>query len=151
MKSAEAADVILNLDSSVIGDRQRGLAALKGIAAELHTLDGRVMRVYDLMDKAGRVFAFEVNNAMLGRGGVARVVERIAGATITKRYRLFRWDGDDEFCHFEVDGALFVVWEPWGDSNQYWIGPADARVWVPQIEKVRDAFLRARAAFGFVW
>jgi len=39
------------------------------------------MKVYDLKDDEGRVFAFEVDNSVLGRHGLCRVVRGIPGAT----------------------------------------------------------------------
>ena len=41
------------------------------------------MKVYDLKDKDGRVFAFEVHNLLLSRRGVCNVVRTIPGARIT--------------------------------------------------------------------
>ena len=40
----------------------------------------------------------------------------------------------------------FVVWEPFGDNDRYWIGPRPLR-WVPEIEEVREAFARAPVLF----
>lgn len=100
------------------------------------------MRVYDLPDKEGRTVAFEVNNFFLWRWGVIRIISRIPGARITWRPSL-SWFSPEVFCKFELDGIAFEAWEPFGDSSRYWIGP-DPVHWVPQIEKVREAFLSAR-------
>ena len=106
------------------------------------------MKVYDLKDKNGRVFAFEVNNFLLGRRGVGKVVRTIPGARITRAPRLF--SGDDEFCEFEVEGKVFVAWEPWGDNSRYWIGPRPPE-WCEQVATVREAFVRYRPLRLWSW
>ena len=123
--------------------------ATRSLSAKLRVANlstgGANVRVYDLKDEEGRVFAFEVDNAMLGRGGARRLVRRIPGARVA--------DGpaanSDEFCHFEVDGVQFRIWDPWGDNSRYWVGPVEAR-WAPQCEKVHQAFRRAHALFGLI-
>ena len=102
------------------------------------------MRVYDLKDAGGRVFAFEVSNFMLGRRGVRRVVRRIPNARVLS----FRGRAE-EFCEFEVEGTKFVAWEPWNDNSLYWIGPKPPEP-TPHLSKVREAFERARPVFGFL-
>jgi hypothetical protein len=74
------------------------------------------MRVYDLHDEEGRIFAFEVKNFFLQRRGVFRIVSRIPGSRIVGEPS-FSWFGPDTFCRFEVDGVEFEAWEPFGDSD----------------------------------
>jgi len=102
------------------------------------------MKVYDLKDTEGRVFAFEVDNLFLGRRSACRVVRAIAGARIVREQRPLSWR-HDEFCEFEVEGITFVISEDWGDSSRYWIGPIPPRA-VPEIDQVRAAFLRKSTA-----
>ena len=99
------------------------------------------MRVYDLKDKVGRTFAFEVRNFFLDRQGCIRVISSIPGARIVWRPSL-TWFSPDVFVKFELDGVTFEAWEPYGDSDSYWIGPESVR-FVAQLENVREAFLRA--------
>ena len=100
------------------------------------------MRLYDLQDQEGRVFAFEVKNFLLARSTACNIASKIPGVQILKRPRFLSWFRDeDEFCEFELDGIRFVVWEPFGDNDVYWIGPKPPR-WVPQIATVREAFGR---------
>jgi len=103
---------------------------------------GALMKVYDLHDKEGRTFAFEVNNFLSWRLGIIRIIAKIPGARITWRPSLTLFS-PEVFCKFELDGIAFEAWEPFGDSNRYWIGPDPAQ-WVPQVEKVREAFIRAK-------
>lgn len=103
------------------------------------------MRVYDLKDDQGRVFAFEVPNLLLGRRGLARVVKSIPGARLIRAPVLLSWFREEEFCEWELDGVRFVAWEPFGDNNRYWVGPTDPPAWHPQIETVRRAFVETSA------
>lgn len=79
------------------------------------------MRTYDVTDKHGRTFAFEIDNVWMDRASVAAVVRTILGARLKELH--VSWFGPDEFCEFEVGGITFVAWEPWGDNSRYWIGP----------------------------
>lgn len=97
------------------------------------------MKIYDLIDAEGRIFAFEVSNSFLSRSTACRVARDIPGAKLIRAPRIF--PGEDEFCEFELEGITFVLWEPWGDNSRYWIGPRPER-WVPQLAAVRYAFSR---------
>ena len=105
------------------------------------------MRVYDLTDELGRIYAFEVDTTLLGRRGACNVAARIPGVRIVRRHRLF--SGDEEFCEFELDGQRFKAWEPFGDNSRYWIGPEPPK-WCPQIERVRAAFVQHPPLLGFL-
>jgi hypothetical protein len=100
------------------------------------------MRVYDIRDQAGRVFAFEVSSTFLLRRGAIRVASKIPGSRVTWRPSIFPF-GLDVFCKFEIEGTAFKISEDFGDSSRFWIGPDPPR-WVPQTERVREAFLSAR-------
>jgi hypothetical protein len=93
------------------------------------------MKVYDLLDKEGRLFAFELNNFFISRRRICAIVRQIPGVRIIRTVEPL--SKEDEFCEFEVDGCLFLVWEPWGDSNRFWIGPK-SKEWAPQVKIVRD-------------
>jgi hypothetical protein len=97
------------------------------------------MRMYDLTDPEGRIFAFEISNLWITRRGVSAVAEAIPGATVTENPRRLGWPLHEEFCEFVVDGQAFTAWEPFGDNSRYWIGPSPPR-WCPQVDTVRMAF-----------
>jgi hypothetical protein len=97
------------------------------------------MRIYDIPDQAGQVFAFEVKNWYLTRSTACKIASKISGARVIKRPKFLSDFREEEFCAFELDGVTFVMWEPFGDSNVYWIGPAEPRP-VPELEIVREAF-----------
>ena len=99
------------------------------------------MKTYGLIDQSGRVFAFEVSVLGLGRRGLCRVAATVPGALVTKRPRFLSWFRQDEFCRFRVDGDDYAAMEPFGDNSRYWVGPDPPR-WLPQTQRVRDAFER---------
>ena len=88
------------------------------------------------------MFAFEVSNFFRTRGGVVNVIAAIPGVCVVRSPKFLSSFREDEFCEFEFEGVRFVAWEPFGDSNCYWIGPELSR-WVPQIEQLRAAFEKA--------
>jgi hypothetical protein len=100
------------------------------------------MRVYDLVDQQGRVFAFEVENTGLGRRGACAIVNEIPGSTMVRRPRAWSWLREEEFCEFEVNGRRFVIEEPYGDNSRYWIGP-EPPAWCEEVDVVRRAFADA--------
>jgi hypothetical protein len=100
------------------------------------------MEIYDLRDVEGRVFAFQVANTYLGRHGACRIARRIPGAHVVRSQRRFAWSNRDDFCEFELGGVTFVIEEPFGDNNRYWIGP-NPRHYTAQTAVVRDIFARA--------
>jgi hypothetical protein len=95
------------------------------------------MKVYDLHDKEGRVFAFEIENVVIGRQGVCHVVSRIPGTTLLRRpVRFLSWFRESTFCEFELEGVRFAADEGlWGDDSRYWVGAEPSR-WVPQLQAV---------------
>jgi hypothetical protein len=95
------------------------------------------VRTYDLHDAEGRVYAFEVSS-LLGRRGAVRVIRSIPAARVTRTPVALSWLREETFCEFELDDVRFVVWEPFGDSSRYWIGPEPVRR-VPQLDKIRFA------------
>jgi hypothetical protein len=102
------------------------------------------MKVHDLIDKEGRVFAFEVNNVFLSRRRLCKLVRAIPEVVIHKApgFRSY-FKGDEEFCEFEIRGQKFVAWEPFGDNSRYWIGPKPP-LWCEQVEIVRSAFMNRK-------
>ncbi len=99
------------------------------------------MKIYDLHDVENKVFAFEVSTLGIRRRGVCRVVETIPDAVFVRRPKCLSWFRESSFCEFIVDGETYVVEEPFGDNSRYWVGPTPPR-WLPQTEKVREAFAR---------
>jgi hypothetical protein len=100
------------------------------------------MRVHDLTDAQGRVFAFEVSNAVIGRGGACLIVSQIPGSQIVRGPRSWSWFREEQLCEFDVEGRRFVILEPFGDNSRYWVGPVPPQ-WCEQVDVVRNAFAQA--------
>lgn len=101
------------------------------------------MKLYDLKDESGRIFAFQVDN--FGRHRACRFVGKIPGVVVLRRQRHFQFLSEDESCEFELEGQRFVIYEPWGDNSRYWVGPEPPQ-WCPQVERVRNAFAAYKAS-----
>ena len=95
------------------------------------------MKIYDLKDKEGRTFAFEVSS-LLGRRKLCKLIQSIPEIKILKAPN-FRSRHEDEFCEFEIQGQKFVAWEPFADNSRFWIGPKPT-IWCKQVEIVRSIF-----------
>jgi hypothetical protein len=96
------------------------------------------MKIHDLVESASGLGAFEVDNHFLTRRRACRIAASVSGAAVVKTSRLFR-DSDD-FCHFKIGDATYVIEEPFGDNSRYWIGPKESGR--------RDDLAVIRAAFA---
>ncbi len=103
------------------------------------------VKTYDIHDPNNRLLAFEISNTFVGRRVICRMVELIPGATIIRRPKALSWLRESSFCEFTLDGEVYEIEEPYGDSSRYWIGPVPPRH-LPQTLIIRDAF--ARPAHG---
>lgn len=101
------------------------------------------MRTKPLREHDGRLFAFEVDNAGLGRRGAVRVVEAIDGVVVLTRPKFLSWFREEVFCTFQFGGRTFQIWEPYGDNSMYWVGSIPPGS-CPEIEQLHDAFRRRR-------
>ena len=111
------------------------------------------MKIHELKDEAGRIFAFEVFN--FGRHRACRFVTKIPGVSIVKRQKHFQFTADDEFCEFELNGKRFLLWEPWGDNSRFWVGPKPSEdqsqgiTWCAEFDEIRNAFASYKAFWFF--
>jgi hypothetical protein len=98
------------------------------------------MTTYPILDEAsGHAFAFEVENAYVSSSAVARLLTGVDGVTAVQRQKAFRGPGDIH-VDFKFLGRDYLVWEPFGDSSRYWIGPKDAERPAPDIRTIEDRF-----------
>jgi hypothetical protein len=98
------------------------------------------MKTRDLHNEAGTLTGFEVSNLFLSRRRACRIAEGVRGSVVSASAgRLV--ESHDAFCAFTVDGAQFLVIEPFGDNSCYWIVAEKPHpTFRPLIERVRDAF-----------
>jgi hypothetical protein len=105
------------------------------------------MKTHDILNE-GRLFAFQVSNCFLRRGGVARIIGKVSGATIIRKPQSYQLRSEEEFIEFALDGEFFVVSEDWNDSSRFWVGPKSGK-WSPAIERVKAAFVNHKPFWLF--
>jgi hypothetical protein len=99
------------------------------------------MTTYPIHDPQGeRVIAFEIENVYIGVPTIARLLESVDGITHIHQRRWFRGP-DDVHVVFRFRDQECIVWEPYGDSSRYWIGPQSP---VPDLDMrtVQEVFNR---------
>jgi len=87
---------------------------------------------------AGLVFAFEIDIVYARIPRIATLLSLAPGVTDVGDGR--SWGLSSEVrLRFAYAGRRFIVWEPFGDSSRYWIGPEDdaaAHLDISDIERV---------------
>ncbi|MFT0214084.1 hypothetical protein VQ643_16025 [Pseudomonas sp. F1_0610] len=83
------------------------------------------MKIY-IHDKTNpNLSAFNIDNTYVSLKTIAHILSGISGVTLVKKRKLFsQW----EYVHiwFKYKGYNFVVYEPYGDSSLYVIGPEES-------------------------
>ena len=98
------------------------------------------MRTYPINDDHGRLRAFEIDNLLIGRRSVVSVMRSLPGARVVREPLFLSGWREDTFAEVDIDGVTFIAFEPFGDSNRYWIGPPDG--FSEKTDLVREAFER---------
>jgi len=139
---------VIGLAPRAPGDsvRPRRLSAV--VVRPLNFTVSRQMRTRDLTNHEGILTGFIVRNTLLPRRTVSRIVDAIPGAKLLRLQKRFARSGRDDFCEFVVDGKTFLVIEPFGDNDQFWVVAEPPAKECPQLAKVRDAFQRHGVLFG---
>lgn len=68
------------------------------------------------------MFAFEIENAYIRPRKIAVLLGALEGVSNINLRKPFS-SSSDVHLEFEYCGEDFMVWEPYGDSCRYWIGP----------------------------
>ena len=82
------------------------------------------MIIHLINQKDGRLLAFEIENTYVRPKKIAallRSVDEASDITLRKPFS----SSNDIHLKFKYLGEDFIVWEPYGDSSRYWIGPKD--------------------------
>ena len=82
------------------------------------------MKTYTIKDNNGNPFAFEIDNVYIGVRKLTKILSSLEGIRNIKTRRLFERNKENHI-EFEYSGVPFVIWESYGDSSRYWIGPKD--------------------------
>lgn len=80
------------------------------------------MKIFELKREDGHVFAFEINNAYIYPKKIAELLKTVNGVSNINLRKPFS-SSSDIHLQFKYHGIDFIVWEPYGDSSRYWIGP----------------------------
>lgn len=80
------------------------------------------MNIYPLTREDGYIFAFEISNAYIRPRTIAEVLGHIDEVSEISLRKAFT-NSSDVHLRFKYKGIDFQVWEPFGDSSRYWIGP----------------------------
>jgi hypothetical protein len=99
------------------------------------------LKVSEMHNDAGLYTGFSVSNLLLSRRRACRIAANVPGARVLRTPRLF---GPDDFCAFEVDGVPFLIIEPFGDNDQFWVvaeEPSDSAHVL--IDRVRETFIKS--------
>jgi hypothetical protein len=98
------------------------------------------METREMHDDVGTLTGFEVSNLSLSRRRACRIARSVPGSVVSRWPRWFAWS-DDDFCAFSVDGVPFLIIEPFGDNDCYWIVAEEPDPGCrPLIERVRKVF-----------
>ena len=106
------------------------------------------MDTYPLIDEKrdNRPFAFEVENAYVVPGTIARLLAEIDGVTDVRIRK--RFSGSSEIhVEFKYLSRDYIVWEPYGDNSRYWIGPKNPEESAGDIGNIENVFKRYRPPF----
>lgn len=80
------------------------------------------MRVHRLNREDGRLFAFEIENIYIRPRKISALLATVDGVSNISLRKPFS-SSSDVHLEFEYRGKDFMVWESYGDSSRYWIGP----------------------------
>lgn len=96
--------------------------------------------------KGNYPFAFEIENVYVGIRKIAQLLSTVSGVNEVSKRKLFSQSSDVhiEFKYLNTD---YIVWEPYGDSSRYWIGPKNTSSNVGDISKIENVFRTYRPPF----
>lgn len=82
------------------------------------------MKTFATHDETGLMHAFEVKCLYISLAALAKVLSTVESVGNVQR-AAGESRGEGARITFECGGKSYVVWEPYGDSSRYWIGPMD--------------------------
>lgn len=83
------------------------------------------METFPVLTKEGaRSPAFEIETAYFAVSTIAQLVRQVEGVTEVRTVATAS-TSDDIRVEFSYLGRPYIVWEPYGDSSRFWIGPKD--------------------------
>jgi hypothetical protein len=89
------------------------------------------------VDEPG-VFALEIDNRSTNRRNVVKAIASFPGAKVKRQPKILSWFREEVFCEFEIEDDAFYVFEPFGDSNFYWIRQDNNEKRSPHLARIRE-------------
>ena len=98
------------------------------------------METFSIKDNKDSQFAFEIENIYLSLNKVGKLLSTLEGIKINKIRKPF--EASEYLIEFDYKGRLYEVWEPFGDSSRYWIGPKKGaeEMGNNEIKEIEDVF-----------
>ena len=81
-----------------------------------------VVETFPIKDKDNQIFAFELENVYISPKTIAGILQRTDGVREVRRNPIL-FHSNDVYINFTYKNKNYIVWEPFGDSSRYWIGP----------------------------
>jgi hypothetical protein len=103
----------------------------------------KMMETFPVAKKGEHNVAFAIENVYVSRKTTARLLEQAKGVTDVRLRSRFG-SSDDIRIEFKYLGQDCIVWEPFGDNSQYWIGPRNPGEGVDEIVGLEDIFKQYR-------
>ena len=104
------------------------------------------MKTYPINRDDGTLHAFEIGNTWISIHAIKKILNSIAEVKSIKRP--FNSDIRIEFI---FNDEPWVVWEPWGDSSRYWIGPKNPDNHPFDVTPINDAFANYQSPVSRLW
>lgn len=82
------------------------------------------MKTYPITSNRGILFSFEIESVYVSIKDVVMILKGSEYISKIKKRKIFDI-GNEYHVEFEFHGIPCVVWEPFGDSSRYWVGPKD--------------------------
>lgn len=95
------------------------------------------MNTRQIRNADGRLYAVEIDMWYAGLHTLAHLIGSVTDVSDVRVRKPFSQSGDTR-ATFRFQGTDFLIIEPWGDSNEYWIGPANEGVEVPDISPIEQ-------------
>jgi len=106
-------------------------------------IEVKTMEIFPVANKGDQKIAFAIENIYVSYRTVARLLDQAEEVTDVRLRGRFG-SSEDIRIEFKYLGRDYIVWEPFGDNSQYWIGPRNPDEGVDEIIGVEDIFKRYR-------
>ncbi|MBA2238305.1 MAG: hypothetical protein H0W24_06355 [Lysobacter sp.] len=104
------------------------------------------MRTYDVFED-GECKAFEIENAYVTPRTLASILGGMKEVANVRLRKPFDKSGEVHL-RFEFRGTECVIWEPFGDSSRYWIGPDNSEIERVDLCELKAEFERYRPSIA---